>query len=177
MKELLNEIDELLSRFEDFTHGEDGENITKLRGKIELALSTPSQLPVNPPNSVYDVSVMLVKREEEITDEDIYKMAYKYVYENIPSYEKHVNQERLRCFSEGVKQALQFKSPIVKPDFICNDHLLNGASFCFIQCEKCAKESPIVEDKEGAKNCEFYLPNPQSTSDTCTNCGKGKYFH
>lgn len=38
MEELLNEIDELLSHFEDFTHGKDGEHITKMRGKIALAL-------------------------------------------------------------------------------------------------------------------------------------------
>jgi hypothetical protein len=38
MEELLNEIDELLARFEDFTHEKDGEDITKMRGKIALAL-------------------------------------------------------------------------------------------------------------------------------------------
>lgn len=38
MEELLNEIDELLAHFEDFTHGKDGEDITKMRGRIALAL-------------------------------------------------------------------------------------------------------------------------------------------
>lgn len=38
MEELLNEIDELLAHFEDFTHGKDGEDITKMRGKIASAL-------------------------------------------------------------------------------------------------------------------------------------------
>lgn len=33
-KAILEEIDDLLARFEDFTHGKDGEEITKLRGKI-----------------------------------------------------------------------------------------------------------------------------------------------
>lgn len=31
---ILEEVDELLARFEDFTHGKDGEDITKLRKKI-----------------------------------------------------------------------------------------------------------------------------------------------
>lgn len=31
---ILEEVDELLARFEDFTHGKDGEDITKLRRKI-----------------------------------------------------------------------------------------------------------------------------------------------
>lgn len=34
MKELLTEIDELLAHLEDFTHGQDGEDITRLRHKI-----------------------------------------------------------------------------------------------------------------------------------------------
>lgn len=38
MKELLNEIDELLAHFEDFTHGKDGKDITKMRGKIAMTL-------------------------------------------------------------------------------------------------------------------------------------------
>lgn len=37
-KAILEEIDELLARFEDFTHGKDGEEITKLRGKINRLL-------------------------------------------------------------------------------------------------------------------------------------------
>lgn len=41
MKALLNEIDDLLAHFEDFTHGKDGENITKIRGKISKVLSEP----------------------------------------------------------------------------------------------------------------------------------------
>jgi hypothetical protein len=36
---ILEEIDELLARFEDFTHGKDGEDITKLRGKIQRLLN------------------------------------------------------------------------------------------------------------------------------------------
>lgn len=42
MKELLNEIDELLTRLEDFTHGKDGEDITKTRAKIAEALRKPA---------------------------------------------------------------------------------------------------------------------------------------
>lgn len=38
LEKLLNEIDALLTRFEDFTHKKDGEDITKMRGKIALAL-------------------------------------------------------------------------------------------------------------------------------------------
>lgn len=38
MEELLNEIDELLVHFEDFTHGKEGQDITRIRGKIALAL-------------------------------------------------------------------------------------------------------------------------------------------
>lgn len=42
MKELLNEIDELLARLEDFTHGKDGEDITKTRAKIQKELGQVS---------------------------------------------------------------------------------------------------------------------------------------
>ena len=38
MEGLLNEIDELLAHFEDFTHGKDGEDITKMRCRIAIAL-------------------------------------------------------------------------------------------------------------------------------------------
>lgn len=34
LRELLEEIDQLLTRLEDYTHGEDGKQITILRGKI-----------------------------------------------------------------------------------------------------------------------------------------------
>lgn len=36
--EILEEVDELLARLEDFTHGKNGEDITKLRGKIQRLL-------------------------------------------------------------------------------------------------------------------------------------------
>lgn len=35
MKELLQEIDELLAHLEDFTHGKDGKAITEMRYKIQ----------------------------------------------------------------------------------------------------------------------------------------------
>jgi len=38
MKELLEEVDELLAHLEDFTHGEDGERITDLRFKVLEAI-------------------------------------------------------------------------------------------------------------------------------------------
>ena len=54
--ELLNEIDELLCHLEDFTHGKDGDAITKLRHKIspmqihfnKLQSSTDNQKKVDP---------------------------------------------------------------------------------------------------------------------------------
>lgn len=33
-KELINDIDDLLARFEDFTHGKDGDEITQIRKRI-----------------------------------------------------------------------------------------------------------------------------------------------
>ncbi len=40
--ELLTEIDDLLSRLEDYTHGKDGDDITKMRGKIIEAQKQPA---------------------------------------------------------------------------------------------------------------------------------------
>lgn len=37
MKKLLDDIDDLLARLEDFTHGEDGMDITRMRKRISLA--------------------------------------------------------------------------------------------------------------------------------------------
>ncbi len=37
-RELLLEIDDLLAHLEDFTHGKDGEEITKIRKKIHAEL-------------------------------------------------------------------------------------------------------------------------------------------
>ena len=41
MKKLLNEIDELLTHLENFTHGKDGDWITETRYKIQKALRQP----------------------------------------------------------------------------------------------------------------------------------------
>lgn len=38
--ELLREIDELLAHFEDFTHGKNGDDITKMRSKISTFLNS-----------------------------------------------------------------------------------------------------------------------------------------
>lgn len=40
MEELLNDIDELLAKLEDFTHGEDGMEITRMRGRIANELNS-----------------------------------------------------------------------------------------------------------------------------------------
>jgi len=52
MKELLNEIDELLTRLEDFTHGKDGEDITKIRGKIQEQLKTNDKMSIIKENRI-----------------------------------------------------------------------------------------------------------------------------
>lgn len=39
-KELLNEVDDLLVRLEDYTHGEDGRDVTKIRNKISLFMKS-----------------------------------------------------------------------------------------------------------------------------------------
>lgn len=39
MEKLLEEIDDLLARFEDFTHGKDGDDITKMRKKIRDSIN------------------------------------------------------------------------------------------------------------------------------------------
>lgn len=39
METLLTEIDELLAHLEDFTHGKDGVDITKMRYRIAVELS------------------------------------------------------------------------------------------------------------------------------------------
>lgn len=41
MKELLNEIDELLTHLENYIHGKDGKDITEMRYKIRQALLQP----------------------------------------------------------------------------------------------------------------------------------------
>lgn len=51
MEELLNEIDELLTRLEDFTHGKEGEDITKIRGKIAEALRQYDDVNTKKPNT------------------------------------------------------------------------------------------------------------------------------
>lgn len=38
VKIILNEVDELLARLEDYTHGEDGDDITDMRSKISKTL-------------------------------------------------------------------------------------------------------------------------------------------
>lgn len=44
-KELLNDIDDLLARFEDFTHGKDGDEITQLRKRISQIPNIYSHTP------------------------------------------------------------------------------------------------------------------------------------
>lgn len=51
MKELLYEIDNLLMKLEDYTHGKDGDEITAIRHKIVEALrqnNVSGSLPFNP---------------------------------------------------------------------------------------------------------------------------------
>ncbi|MEK6829117.1 MAG: hypothetical protein AABY15_03240 [Nanoarchaeota archaeon] len=38
MKVLLEDIDDLFAHFEDFTHGKDGEDITRIRKRIAMSL-------------------------------------------------------------------------------------------------------------------------------------------
>lgn len=41
LREALEDVDTVLMQMEDYLHGEDGTRITKMRGKIQKALSTP----------------------------------------------------------------------------------------------------------------------------------------
>lgn len=40
MEKLLNDIDDLLAYMEDFTHGKDGEDITRMRRRIAFSLKS-----------------------------------------------------------------------------------------------------------------------------------------
>lgn len=55
MKELLNEIDELLTHLENYVHGKDGNDITEMRYKIRQALLQPEK----------DSTIELSEKEKE----------------------------------------------------------------------------------------------------------------
>jgi len=67
MKELFEQIDELLSRLEDFTHGQDGEEITRLRGKIAKA----QQSELEKEELVKGLLVDLMNNQEEVLNSPI----------------------------------------------------------------------------------------------------------